>query len=427
MHAEPNQIRFVIVGIGINVNQEKFPADLAAIATSLRTETGKSHSRSELLVRLLREFETDYNQFIAEGPANVIRRFESVSSFTQGERVRVTNGMETFGGVTDGLSPEGFLRVHRDGVGVVTVIAGDVTLDRSVSCIAKKQPSQQKNRIRHNDPEMLLTVDVGNTNTVLGVFRDEELIANWRLTTARVQTVDEYGVITRNLFTIAGLDGAAIRGVMISSVVPPMNWTLAEMSRIYFGQKALFVEAGVKTGMAVLVDNPLEVGADRIVNGVAAFHKYGGPCIVVDFGTAITFDVISAKCEYLGGVIAPGLGIASEALFARAARLPRVEIKDPGRVIGTNTVSHMQAGLYYGAIDMVDGMLTRIKDELKTPATVVATGGQAPLVAKGSKQIQHTDEFLTLTGLRLIWEKNQPADSHGKAGAKPAAPQAKKA
>jgi type III pantothenate kinase len=274
---------------------------------------------------------------------------------------------------------------------------------------------------------MLLTVDVGNTNTVLGVFRGDELIANWRLTTARVQTVDEYGVITRNLFTIAGLDGSAIDGVIISSVVPPMNWTLAEMSRIYFGHNALFVEAGVKTGMAVLVDNPLEVGADRIVNGVAAFHKYGGPCIVVDFGTAITFDVISAKCEYLGGVIAPGLGIASEALFARAARLPRVEIKDPGRVIGTNTVSHMQAGLYYGAIDMVDGMLTRIRAELKTPATVIATGGQAPLVARGSKEIQHTDEFLTLNGLRLIWEKNQPADGHGKTAAKSAVPPTKKA
>ncbi|OLB29224.1 MAG: type III pantothenate kinase [Acidobacteria bacterium] len=263
---------------------------------------------------------------------------------------------------------------------------------------------------------MLLTIDVGNTNTVLGVFRGPQLIANWRLTTAREQTVDEYGVLTRNLFTLAGLDRNDITGVIISSVVPPVNWTLGEMSRVYFGKKALFVEMGVKTGMAVLVDNPSEVGADRIVNGVAAFQLYGGPCIVVDFGTAITFDAISTKGEYLGGVIAPGLGIASEALFARAAKLPRVEIKDPGKIIGTNTVTNMQAGLYYGAVDMVDGMLERMKKELGENAKVVATGGQAQLVAEGSKYIEHTDEFLTLTGLRLIWEKNQPAE-HGRSAA----------
>lgn len=271
---------------------------------------------------------------------------------------------------------------------------------------------------------MLLTIDVGNSNTVLGVFRSEELIANWRLSTAHSQTVDEYGVLTRSLFSLAGLNQEDITGVMVSSVVPPVNWTLGEMARIYLGKKALFVEPGVKTGMAVLVDNPLEVGADRIVNGVSAFHQYGGPCIVVDFGTAITFDVISARCEYLGGVIAPGIGISSEALFSRTARLPRVEIKDPGKVIGTNTVTHMQAGLYYGAVDMVDGMLTRIKAEIKMEATVVATGGQARLVARGSKHIQHIDEFLTLNGLRIIWDKNQHNEGHHTNAHAPVATQA---
>jgi type III pantothenate kinase len=256
---------------------------------------------------------------------------------------------------------------------------------------------------------MLVTMDVGNSNTVLGVFRGDELVAHWRLTTARDQTVDEYGILTRNLFSLAGLDSSAITGLIISSVVPPLNHTLAEMAERYLHLEALFVEPGVRTGMPVLYDNPQDVGADRIVNAVAAFEKYGGPCIVVDFGTGITFDAISERGEYLGGTIFPGLGIASEALFSKAARLQRVEIKDPGMIIGTSTTTSIQAGLYYGYLEVMEGLLGRMKAELGPKTHVVATGGQAQLVAGNSRQVDAIDEFLTLDGLRLVWERNRAA------------------
>jgi type III pantothenate kinase len=259
---------------------------------------------------------------------------------------------------------------------------------------------------------MLLVLDVGNTNTVLGVFELNgdgtygDLRAHWRVSTNKTQTVDEYGVLFRNLFAMAGIDLGPLSGIVVSSVVPPLDSTLREVCEKYFNAKALFIEPGVKTGMPVHYDNPSEVGADRVVNSVAAFEKYGGPCIVVDFGTATTFDCVSAKGEYLGGVICPGIGISAEALFERTARLPRVDIRKPARVIGTNTVASMQSGLFYGYLGLVDGILSRLLDEMGKNAKVVATGGLAPLIGDNSKYVKHVDDLLTLDGLRIIYERN---------------------
>lgn len=255
----------------------------------------------------------------------------------------------------------------------------------------------------------ILVIDAGNTNTVLGVYQADTLRALWRVATSREQTADEYGVLIHNLFALEKLSTTDISGIMIASVVPPMNFVLAEMARKYFKMEAQFLGPGTRTGMAVLVDTPQEVGADRIADGVAAFEKYGGPCIVLDFGTAITFDAISAKGEYLGGVIMPGIGIASEALFHRTAKLPRVEFREPDKVIGTNTIGHIQSGLFYGAVDSVDGMLTRMFAVLGKQTKVIATGGQAPLIVGASKYKPTLDSSLTLDGLRIIYHRNQAA------------------
>ena len=266
---------------------------------------------------------------------------------------------------------------------------------------------------------MLLAIDVGNTNTVLGLYRLEgerpELAAHWRVTTHRSQTADEYGVLFVNLFEMHGLAPREVSHIIISSVVPPVEGTLRQVCEEYFHTQPFFVEPGIKTGMPVLVDNPAELGADRLVNAIAAFERYGGPCIVVDFGTATTFDVISAKGEYLGGAIAPGLGLSADALFTRAARLSRVEIKRPARVIGTNTVTHLQSGLYYGYIGLVDGILERMVAELGAPAKVIATGGLARQIAEDSRFITEIDDMLTLDGLLILFERNRVSKPRGKA------------
>ncbi|HUB29951.1 MAG TPA: type III pantothenate kinase [Terracidiphilus sp.] len=266
---------------------------------------------------------------------------------------------------------------------------------------------------------MLLALDVGNTNTVLGLYQlDAEppkLAANWRVSTHRAQTVDEFGVFFVNLFEMHGMSPSQVTHIIISSVVPPVDSTLREVCETYFHLDPLFVEPGIKTGMPVLVDNPSELGADRLVNAIAAFERYGGPCVVVDFGTATTFDVISAKGEYLGGAIAPGLGISADALFARAARLGRIDVKRPAKVIGTNTVTHLQSGLYYGYIGLVDGILERMVNELGEKPRVIATGGLARQIAPDSRYIAEIDDMLTLDGLRILFERNRTARPRSRA------------
>lgn len=255
---------------------------------------------------------------------------------------------------------------------------------------------------------MILAIDLGNTNMVIGVFEGSSLITSFRIATHHEFTEDEYGLIFDNLLKSKGLDSKGFEGGIISSVVPPLTTVLEKMCEKYLGFKPILVGPGIKSGIKIKYDNPKEVGADRIVNAVAAYHKYGGPVIIVDFGTATTFDAITADFDYLGGAIAPGIHISSEALFKRAARLYRVEIAKPERIIGKNTAESMKSGIYFGYIGLVENIVDKMKEEMGGGRIfTVATGGLAPLICSGTKKIDVVDLMLTLDGLKLIYDKNK--------------------
>ncbi len=252
----------------------------------------------------------------------------------------------------------------------------------------------------------LLAVDVGNTNIVLGVYRDDELAAHWRIQTVAARTADEYAVLLKTLLDMEGLEWKTLDAGIISSVVPPAVFGLQRFFKHYVGAAALVVGPGIKTGMPILYENPREVGADRIVNAVAAFEQLKSGCIVVDFGTATTWDVVNPKGEYLGGVIAPGIQVSAEALYEHAAKLPRVELARPGKVVARNTVASMQAGLVYGYAGMVDALVTRIRAEVDFECRCIATGGLAGLIATEAATIETTDDLLTLKGLKILHHRN---------------------
>ena len=266
---------------------------------------------------------------------------------------------------------------------------------------------------------MLLAIDVGNTNIVLGVFDGDRLAESWRLATLRERTADEVGILVTHLFERSGIDLRTVHGIILSSVVPPLTRTMEEMAERFFGQRPLTVDPGSNTGMPVLYLPASDVGADRVVNAVAAYEAYGratrSPVIVVDFGTATTFDAISAAGEYIGGVICPGIGISADALFQRAARLPRVDVRKPDAVIGQTTVTSMQSGLFFGYASMVDGIVSRMRAELEggDRATCLATGGMAEVLAGETTAIETVVPDLTLQGLRIIWERNQDEQETG--------------
>lgn len=389
-----NTLLGCVAGIGVNVALEKEQLDepLLQQATSFRIE-GVKPPDLDTLAEALNESVVHWTSRLQTSRGRVLEAWKKENS-TLGRRVGYErNGTKKTGRAKD-LDANGNLMIDEDGTGPVVVTSGEIHFCPGENTLKK-------------DADLLLVIDVGNTNTVAGVFRRSELLQHWRLQTHAERTADEQGIFFQHLFMASGLKPEQVGSAIMSCVVPPMVSSIEQMVNRYFGCAPLSVGPGIKTGMPILYENPREVGADRVVNAVAAYDRYQQGVIVVDFGTATTFDAVSPKGEYLGGVIVPGVAISADALFRRAAMLPRVDFTRPRQVVGRNTVASMQSGLFYGYLGVVEGIVKRMKAELEFPTKVVATGGLARHMEGETAVIDEYDEHLTLKGLEIIYWRNR--------------------
>lgn len=383
-----------ILGVGINFNSQKedFTQELFNKITTLKHETQRTLDLKTFLEAFLKQLRVDLNAFMTRGLADLLLEINGRLAFCK-ENIQLREDEEIYTAKLMGLDHNGLIRVMDKTNHIKSLINAEIVMDEKEK-IAKPQ-------------NHLLVIDVGNTNMALGLYSGDILLANWRLETKKERTSDELGVFIRELLTFSNFKLEEIKKITISNVVPPLTYTLTEMCRTYFQTEPFFVTHNIKSPINIRLDNPKEIGADRLVNAVAAYSEFKTDLIVIDFGTATTFDYIDCHGSYRGGSICPGIKISSDALFHRASKLPRVEITRPDKVIGANTIDCMQSGLYFGYLGLIDSMVERMQSEIGKPVKVIATGGLANLIAKDSTTITTVDEDLTLKGLKLLYKINK--------------------